>query len=74
MNMVDQKLNRKIWCLNNLEKIYRTQQQYKADNEEKLKETFICPCGSLYTFNHRARHFKTKKHVKFIKSLNLNSC
>ncbi len=74
MLMIDRKLTRKLWCLNNLEKINKTQQEYKADNEEKLKETFICPCGSLYTFNHRARHFKTKKHIKFIKSLNLNSC
>ncbi len=70
MNMVDQKLNRKIWCMNNLEKIYIPQQEYKADNEEKLKETFICACGSLYTFNHKARHFKTKKHQKFMNSIN----
>jgi len=70
MLMIDRKLTRKLWCLNNLEKINKTQQEYKADNEEKLKETFICPCGSLYTFNHRARHFKTKKHIKFLNSIN----
>ena len=25
-----------------------------------------CDCGGIYTYDHRARHFKSQKHVNFI--------
>jgi len=65
-NEIDKKVNQKIYKLKNIDKIIEYNRQYKLDNYEKINEPFICECGSIYTFNHRTRHFKTRKHQKFI--------
>jgi len=62
------KLNSQIYKLMNIDKVIRQNALYKNENYEKLHETFICGCGSTYTYNHRARHFKTKKHLKFLQT------
>ena len=36
--------------------------QYFLAHREKLN----CECGGIYTYDHRARHFKSQKHVNFI--------
>lgn len=59
------KVKQKIYKLKNIDKIIESNRQYKLDNYEKINEPFICECGSVYTFNHRARHFKSRKHIKF---------
>lgn len=30
---------------------------------ERLNEKFNCECGGKYTFQHKSRHMKTKKHL-----------
>ena len=32
---------------------------------ERLNEKFNCECGGKYTFQHKSRHMKTKKHLDF---------
>jgi len=36
--------------------------QYFLAHREKLN----CECGSMYTYDHKARHFKSQKHINFI--------
>ena len=41
--------------------------------KEKLKMKYellnsiinVCPCGGTWTYQHKARHFKTKKHIEW---------
>ena len=51
----------------------RTQKQWYEDNKDKIKEKkkkkFTCECGGIYTQSNKARHFKTKKHLKYIEQL-----
>ena len=35
-------------------------------NKNKLYEKFTCSCGGKYTHCCRSRHFKTKKHLKYL--------
>ena len=46
-----------------------TFKEYYATHSEKLKEKFDCECGGKFTHTHKSRHFKTKKHQEYIKSL-----
>ena len=52
----------KEWWKNNKEKINKK-------NEELYTEKINCKCGGIYTYKHKARHFKTKKHLKYMKIL-----
>ncbi len=56
---------KKIYKLQNIDKIVESNRLYKLNNYEYIHEPFICHCGSIYTRNHKNRHFKTKKHIKF---------
>jgi hypothetical protein len=62
----------------------RTQKEYKIDNEERLKVRdknyreankekrqmkIECECGNVYSYNDKSRHFKCKKHIKYLESL-----
>jgi len=41
--------------------------------EERLafkRQKFTCPCGGKYTRTHKAEHFKSKKHQKYIVRIN----
>ena len=51
---------------NNKEKMKKYRKDYNEKNKEKHKEKFNCDCGSKIRFNDKARHFKSKKHQKFI--------
>ena len=46
---------------------------YQQQNKEKLNEIrsaqSICACGSKYTYRNKAQHCKSKKHLDYIKSL-----
>ena len=57
---------------NHKEEIAEQKKQYYESNKkeilEKQKQKFNCECGSKYTIQHRARHFKTTKHIKFLKN------
>lgn len=51
-----------------------TSQEYKAEywqeNKEQLKEkqkvTTDCECGITYTHSNKARHCKSKKHIRYL--------
>ena len=36
--------------------------QYFLAHREKTN----CNCGGIYTYDHKARHFKSQKHINFI--------
>ncbi len=46
----------------------RYEERKEEINDERRKEKYTCECGSTLTKNHKARHEKTKKHIKFINS------
>ena len=50
----------------NIEEISKYRAKYKKDNREKINKKHICICGIEYTHHHRARHFDTNRHKKFI--------
>ncbi len=64
------KIKYKEYYDENTEKIKIRSKKYYDENTEKIKvknqEKFTCTCGSNYTYNHRLRHMKTKKHLKFL--------
>ena len=51
----------------------RTPKEYYQDNREQIlehkKQKHNCECGGKFTNEHKARHFKTKKHKDYIESL-----
>ena len=60
----------KQYCKDNIEKIKDRHRQYRKDNmvkiSEQQKEKFECVCGKTYTRTHKARHEKTKIHIKYV--------
>ena len=61
---------RKEYVEANKEKINERRKEntriYRHKNKEKINEKFTCECGSNYIYKHKSRHFKTKKHLKFV--------
>ena len=57
----------------NKEKIKEYNKEYREKNIEKIKEKrkeeVECPCGSVVTKRHLARHKKSQKHQNYLKSL-----
>ena len=60
------KARHKDYYSENTETIKIKQKEYIDENKEKRYEKFTCPCGGKYTHCSRARHFKTKKHLKYL--------
>jgi hypothetical protein len=62
----------KEYYQDNKEKMAKKNKEYYQDNKEKIaermKEKFVCECGGKYTHNHTARHKKSQKHLKWIRS------
>ena len=64
-------------CVNKISPIFTKEdkrisdKKYRESHLEQLKEKknekFQCPCGGSYTHCHKALHFRTKKHIKYIK-------
>ena len=52
----------------NKKKILERKAEYRKQNMAKLKETHNCKCGGRYTIPHKALHFKTKKHLDYMKN------
>ena len=50
-------------------KIYN--EKNKDTINAKRNQEMICECGGHYTLRHKARHFKTIKHIKFIDQQNI---
>ena len=41
-------------------------QAYDKQKQEKLKQPFICICGSVIRIGDKSHHFKTKKHQRYL--------
>ena len=58
---------------NNKESIAEKKKEHYEKNKEsiaeKKKEKYICGCGKTATFSHKARHNKTKKHLKYLSTI-----
>jgi hypothetical protein len=44
-------------------------EENKASIDEKKYEKFNCPCGGKYLKCDKSKHFKTKKHIKYVEQL-----
>jgi len=60
---------RKQYRLNNADRIKAQNKQYRLDNYEKQKSKTNCECGGKYQHKYKAKHFKTKKHVKYLNNI-----
>ena len=47
----------------------RSPEEYRNDRKEFLRTSIKCECGGGYTPPHRAIHRKTKRHIKYLQSL-----
>ena len=59
----------------NKEKIKEQSNQYYKANKEKIREyqkiKMTCECGSTFIKKEKSRHYKTHKHIKYIKLNNI---
>ena len=62
------------WRKDNKEHLQEYAKQYAINNPEKrqLRNATVleCECGLTYTYGHKARHLKTKKHQQYLKKPN----
>jgi len=42
---------------------------YQEDNKAKLSAPNVCECGGVYSYQHKARHFKSKRCLKYMASI-----
>jgi hypothetical protein len=58
----------------NRERLNECSRQYREQNkeiiQEKRNENIECECGSKYTKQNQSRHFKSKKHIKYLEQKN----
>ena len=50
----------------NKELISEKQKKYNVDNKDLINEKHDCKCGGKYTTANITKHFKTKKHQKYL--------
>lgn len=60
----------KQYKIDNKERLSDYNKQYNIDNKEKFMKPHLCECGQNYTYNHKSRHFKSKKHLNYISNSN----
>jgi len=56
----------KEYYQNNKEKIIKKVREFYKNNKEELYGQIICECGAKTSKHHLKRHYKSKKHIKFI--------
>lgn len=49
-----------------IEEVKERQKQYDIENKDKIRKETNCVCGGKYIHNHKARHLKTLKHMKYL--------
>ena len=54
---------------NNKTELKQYHTQYRIDNVEKINQKYNCCCGGKYINANKNRHFKSKKHLEFIRQL-----
>ena len=61
---------KKEWKEANRLELCNKQKEYYKQNSTLIKTkhstVFKCDCGGKYTYAHKSRHIKSKKHLKFI--------
>ena len=66
---------KKQYRIDNKDKIRKYKKQYSIDNKDavslKKKELTECTCGSILRKAEISRHYKTKKHCKYIKNIDV---
>lgn len=69
-NRESAKTNNKVYRQLNHTKLLEKARKYEYDNRVAIAirrgVSVKCACGSTYTLKHKARHFKSKKHIAFI--------
>lgn len=45
------------------EEIIEKNKIYKDTHKEELSEKITCECGGCYSYDNKARHFRTKRHI-----------
>lgn len=48
----------------------KQKENYQANSDvikQRQKKSFICNCGVSYTYGHKSRHMKSKKHQDYLK-------
>ena len=66
---------KKLICVNKnvgqtKEEIKEIHNKYVLVNKAKLNAVCVCQCGINYTYQHKARHQKTKKHIEKMAVIN----
>ena len=51
----------------NREEILQKKKDYYYKVKGKISEKKLCPCGTYYQVQHKARHYKSKKHQNYVK-------
>ena len=46
----------------------RTKKEYREKNNDKINKKINCECGGKFTNKHKTTHFKSNKHLEFIKN------
>jgi hypothetical protein len=57
---------RKEYRLENRPDILKKKKEYYEKNKSQINKKIECECGGNYIHNHKARHLKTKLHLKYI--------
>jgi hypothetical protein len=60
---------KKEYYAENADKLKQYGKQYYDENVEKIKTKHGCQCGGKYTTSGKYTHVKTKKHTKYLESL-----
>ena len=65
---------RKEYHIDNREKLLDKSKDYHESHKDKIHARknvhYDCPCGGKYPYCSKSRHFKTKKHIKYIEQQN----
>ena len=59
----------KLYYMANKELIDEKSKKYRMDHLEEIRLKASGPCGSCFRRDKKSRHEKTKKHLKYIQSL-----
>ena len=61
----------KQYAEDNIETLTEYRKNYYENKKEKIKEkhreVIDCECGLTYTYGHKSRHLKSKRHCEYIK-------
>ena len=65
--------NARMYYQNNKNKKMTQVNEYKERNRERLKEHIHCGCGGKFKFCNKAKHMRSKKHIAWTESGNIEN-